>query len=194
MCWICPSFVVCFKLQKNSYRTRWSVDMVKTWFGRGWTSTRPSTSMWPINRRPSWRFATMSTLASRYCTTSLSYIIRGRHIIRLYHRLVMAPWETALVLISMRSRCCRRLPNVHSHVRMYLERLIQILKAPTQDYSLLVRNCWAVPNFESSSKLQLITEGCMDDDLRRQGLDFEVTDNGHSHKVTFTIPVIKFVE
>lgn len=79
-------------------------------------------------------------------------------------------------------------------VRMYLERLIQILKAPTQEYYLLVRNCWAVPNFESSSKLQLITEGCMDDDLRRQGLDFEVTDNGHSHKVTFTIPVIKFVE
>ena len=120
--------------------------------------------------------------------------IRGRHIFRLYHRLVMAPWETALVLISMRSRCCRCIPNVHSRVRMYLERLIQILKAPTQDYYLLVRNCWAVPNFESSSKLQLITEGCMDDDLRRQGLDFEVTDNGHSHKVTFTIPVIKFVE
>jgi len=71
---------------------------------------------------------------------------------------------------------------------------VEILKAPTQEYYLLVRNCWAVPNFESSSKLQLITEGCMDDDLRRQGLDFEVTDNGHSHKVTFTIPVIKFVE
>lgn len=34
----------------------------------------------------------------------------------------------------------------------------------------------------------------MDDDLRRQGLDFEVTENGYSHKVTFTIPVIKFVE
>ena len=85
---------------------------------------------------------------------------------------------------------------VHSkHFSKFVSKnLFQILKAPTQEYYLLVRNCWAVPNFESSSKLQLITEGCMDDDLRRQGLDFEVTDNGHSHKVTFTIPVIKFVE
>jgi len=34
----------------------------------------------------------------------------------------------------------------------------------------------------------------MDPSLKKEGLDFEVTDNGHSHKITFIIPVIKFVE
>jgi hypothetical protein len=71
---------------------------------------------------------------------------------------------------------------------------VELLKAPTEESYLLVRNCWAVPSFPSDVKLKLITDGCMDPSLKKEGLDFEVTDNGHSHKITFIIPVIKFVE
>ena len=68
------------------------------------------------------------------------------------------------------------------------------MKSPTEESYLLVRNCWAVPNYGGDMKLQLITEGCMNPDLKKQGLDFEVTDNGESHKITFNIPVLKFAE
>ena len=72
--------------------------------------------------------------------------------------------------------------------------IFKLLKAPTEESYLPVRNCWAVPSFPSDVKLKLITDGCMDPSLKKEGLDFEVTDNGHSHKITFIIPVIKFVE
>lgn len=71
---------------------------------------------------------------------------------------------------------------------------VELLKAPTEESYLLVRNCWAVPNFASDVKLKLVTDGCMDPALKKEGIDFEVTDNGNSHKITFIIPVIKFVE
>lgn len=70
---------------------------------------------------------------------------------------------------------------------------LELLRSPEEESYLYVDSCWAVPNDYSDLRLQLVSDGCMHDGLKKEGINFEVVNNGIASKVLFTIPVFKFV-
>jgi len=83
------------------------------------------------------------------------------------------------------------LPTLDSNEKLHIG--VELMRAPTEEAYLFVDKCWAVPNDYSDLRLDLVSGGCMDDSLRKEGIEFSVVDNGESSKVHFSIPVFKFV-
>lgn len=71
---------------------------------------------------------------------------------------------------------------------------IELLRSPEEESFLYVDSCWAVPNDYSDLRLELVSDGCMHDGLKKEGIEFEVVNNGMDTKVFFTFPVFKFVK
>jgi len=70
---------------------------------------------------------------------------------------------------------------------------IELLRSPEEESYLYVDSCWAVPNDYSDLRLELVTDGCMHHGLKKEGIEFEVINNGMDERVFFTVPVFKFV-
>jgi len=83
------------------------------------------------------------------------------------------------------------LPKLDSNEKLHIG--LELMRAPTEEAYLFVDKCWAVPNDYSDLRLDLVSGGCMDDSLRKEGIEFSVVNNGESNKVHFSIPVFKFV-
>jgi hypothetical protein len=70
---------------------------------------------------------------------------------------------------------------------------ITLLRTPEEESYLLVKDCWAIPNDYSDVRLQLVTNGCMDQSLVKEGIQFNLANNGNDYRVRFQVPVFKFV-